>query len=141
MTILAGEFSIMLVLTAPATCDAAAIEAALAPVAASLDLLVAVRPTGEVATAADEGEMLAVSVHGADHPGIVARFAREIAAAGGNIVDLATRVVADPLRPSYVMVLSVVLQGDAGALAERLSAVAAQAGVHCTVSAADAELL
>lgn len=145
MTILAGEFSVMLVLSAPEGCDVAAIEGALAPAAAALDLVVTVRPT--VATPLDpsEGEVLAVSVHGADHPGIVARFAGEIAAAGGNIVDLATRVVAPPdgAGDSYVMVLSVVLAPEVSvdALESRLAAAAAEVGVHCVVTVADGELL
>lgn len=145
MTILAGEFSIMLVLSAPDGCDAKAIEAALAPDAAALDLLVTVRPTLASPLAPEDGETLAVSVHGADHPGIVARIAGEIAAAGGSIVDLATRVVPAPAGggDSYVMVLSVVLAAGASAdgLEQRLRGAAEELGVHCVVTAADGELL
>lgn len=143
MTILAGDFSVMLVLSAPDGCDAAAIEAAVTADAGAHDLLVTVRPSASAADGGDDGEVLAVSVHGADHPGIVARIAGEIAGGGGNIVDLQTRVVPSPDGDSYVMVLTVLLPHALGvdALEQRLQAAARDAGVHCVVSPADAELL
>ncbi len=143
MTILAGDFSVMLVLAAPEGLDAAAIEAAVVAQAGAGDLLVTVRPSAPAAEAAAEGEVLAVSVHGADHPGIVARIAEEIAAVAGNIVDLETRVVPSPGGDSYVMVLTVVLPPAVAAdvLERRLADASAEAAVRCVVSPADAELL
>src|SRR5215210_8202540 len=52
MTILRGQFAMMLVVDAPADVGAADLEAALAGPAAELDLVVAVRPL----PAADEGD-------------------------------------------------------------------------------------
>ncbi len=59
-----------------------------------------------------------VSVHGADRPGIVHRVGAAIAAAGGNITDLSTRLAGD----LYVLVAEVDLPG------RRRAALAASAG-------------
>lgn len=143
MSILHGQFAIMLVLEAPEGVGVPEVERALRPVAERFDLLVAVRPLAEqVADQAGSSEVV-VSVHGADHPGIVARVAAEVAAGGGNVVELATRVVEDPAAPSYVMVLTVALapEADTQAFARRLAAAAAEAGVRCSVAPGDADLL
>ncbi|MCU1489333.1 MAG: amino acid-binding protein [Acidimicrobiaceae bacterium] len=143
MTILGGQFSIMLVLDAPSVADASLLEEALAPASTELDLLIAVRPLVESAHLDAGGEMAVVSVHGADHPGIVSRMAGEVAAAGGNVVDLATRVVGEPEMPGYVMVLTVALAPGSTleSLSERLAQAAAELQVHCAVAPGDGELL
>src|SRR5664280_1031124 len=79
MTILRGHFAMMLIVG----CDrpAAEVEAAVAPVAADLDLVVSVREVSTVPPAAAAGAHYVVMVHGADRPGIVARISRVIASA------------------------------------------------------------
>ncbi len=144
MTILQGWFAVMLVLDAGALEDARLLERALEAPATAFDLTVGVRrlerepvgsPTG--------GEVVAVSVHGADHPGIVAQVAGEIARAGGNVVDLASRRVEGTSGSTYVLLLSVELapQKTLEELRARLTPVAEAAGVVCTVSLAEAEVL
>ena len=147
MTLLRGQFAVMLVLDAPGITESSRIEAALAPVAIELDLVVAVRPLGDEEPGGgagggdEEPVVLAVSVHGADHPGIVARITGEVARAGGNIVDLATRVVDG--GSGYVLLISVELEpGPTGdELAKRLERAAKELGVHCSVAAGDADVL
>ncbi|MFN2608801.1 MAG: glycine cleavage system protein R [Acidimicrobiales bacterium] len=155
MTILRGQFAMMLVVDVPAGVTAPDLEAALAPAAAALDLVVAVRPLRSEQSAAGVpgtpgaphagggASRWTVSVHGADRPGIVHRVAELLAGEGVNIVDLSTRVIGRADRPGYAMVLEVVLPpgADAAALVSRLESVAAELGVDATMHAADADIL
>jgi len=84
MTILRGQFAMMLVVDAPAGVGAGELEAALAGPAADLDLVVTVRPAPEPAEEAEVDASWTVSVYGADHPGIVHGVAALLA-------ELATR--------------------------------------------------
>ena len=79
-----------------------------------------------------------VSVHGADRLGIVAAVTRVVAAAGGNITDLTTRLTG----PLYVLVAEVDLAaGRAEELAEQLAVAAAELGVEMTMRRAESEVL
>jgi glycine cleavage system transcriptional repressor len=54
-----------------------------------------------------------VSVHGADHPGILAAVTRALADANVNVYDLHTRVVGEADgRPLYVMLMEVAPPAD-----------------------------
>ena len=90
MALLHGQFAVMLILEASDSRTGEEIEQSLAEVARNFDLLVAVRPLAEELRSAEFAELVAVAVHGADHPGIVARIAREIASLDGDVIDLAT---------------------------------------------------
>ena len=80
-----------------------------------------------------------VSVHGADHPGIVAAVTRVLADAGANVCDLQTRLA----RDLYVMIIDVAVPPELGleALDASLQAVAAEQGVALTLRPADADVL
>ena len=71
MTILRGQFAMMLIVDAPAGVGAGELQATLAGPAADLDLVVTVRPADEPPEVEPEVESWTVSVYGADHPGIV----------------------------------------------------------------------
>ena len=153
MSILRGQFAVLLVIAVPEGGGADAIEAALAPVADRLGLTIVVRPLppgsgarggGDSASGqsngeagADgpgaDGEVYAFSVHGADRPGIVHRAAEALADAGGNIIDLSTRLVGSDDQPVYVLTLTVGFvpgtDADAAATAVRRSVEAF--GVQC----------
>ena len=60
-----------------------------------------------------------------------------------NIVDLSTRVIGDPDRPVYAMILEVTLpsSADAGALEKRLADLAADLGVECSLHPSEADIL
>ena len=71
MTILRGQFAMMLVVDAPAGVGAGELEATLAGPAADLDLVVTVRAAAEPPEVEAGIESWTVSVYCADHPGIV----------------------------------------------------------------------
>ncbi len=143
MTILSGQFAMVLVVELPDDVEVSTLEAALADPAAALDLGLAVRPIGELVPASPAGSRGVVSVYGADHPGIVHRFVTLLADADVNITDLATRVIGDPDDPVYAMVLEVVLPAGLAmeTLREELAALAAEVGVDATMRTADADVL
>ena len=80
-----------------------------------------------------------VSVHGADHLGIVAAVTRVLADAGANVCDLQTRLA----RELYVMIIDVAVPPEPGleALDARLQAVAAEQGVAITLRPVEADVL
>ena len=146
MTILRGQFAMMLVVDAPAGTTAAELEAALDGPAAALDLVVTVRPAAESPPAprpSEEGGTWTVSVYGGDHPGIVHGVTAVLARRSVNIVDLSTRVVGEPGAPAYAMVLEVSLPdgADPRELERLLDATAAELGVTCRLHPSEADIL
>jgi glycine cleavage system transcriptional repressor len=141
MTILRGHFAMMLVVAVPEGTDPDRLQGDVA--AAVPDLVVTVRALPEDVTAAPAGPRWAVSVYGADHPGIVYRVTRLLADRGANVVDLSTRVIGPADRPVYAMLLEVTLPAgaDAEGLASSLRALGRDLGVECTVHPADADIL
>jgi glycine cleavage system transcriptional repressor len=143
MSILRGHFAMMLVVEAPATETPADLEAALATAAAEVDLVLAVRAIDDDVPESLEGSPWALSVYGADRPGIVHQIARVLAELGVNVVDLTTRVIGDADRPVYAMVLELTLPpaADPDAVRDRLGAVAGGLGVEWRLHQADADVL
>lgn len=143
MSILRGHFAMMLVVAAPEGVDAVTLEKALAGPAAQLDLVVAVRAIDDDVPVSPEGEAWNVAVYGADRPGIVHRVTSVLAEAQVNVVDLTTRVIGDPDRPVYAMVLEVTLPPglDGDALAARLDGLARELGVECSAHPSEADIL
>ena len=125
MTLLRGHFAMTLICagTAPAT----EVEAALSPLVEDA-LTVTVREIEEEAEQPALGDPYLVTVHGADRLGIVARLAGVIAAAGGNITDLTTRLASG----LYVLVAEVDLPAgtDLAALEMTINRVGAELGVE-----------
>jgi glycine cleavage system transcriptional repressor len=142
MAILGGHFSMMLVVCGPADLDASTLEAALAPAAAELHLVTMVRAIDAAVAVPPPGELWTVSVHGADHPGIVHGIAHALADLGVNVVDLATRVVPGDDGPAYVMVLDVTLPDgvDGDAFGASLDEVGARLGVTCKAHESEADI-
>ena len=128
MTLLRGHFAMTLICAGEASTSE--IESALLPlVAESLDVTVR-----ELPVEADQpplGLPYLVTVHGADRLGIVARLAGVIAAAGGNITDLSTRLAGD----LYVLIAEVDLPTavDVEALRTDITGVAAELGVDASM--------
>ena len=77
-----------------------------------------------------------VSVHGADHPGIVAAITRALADAGANVTDLQTRLS----RDLYVMVIDVAVP-EASGVEDRLQEVAREQDVRITLRPVDPDVL
>jgi glycine cleavage system transcriptional repressor len=135
MTRLRGHFAMTLICTGA---EAGAVEEALAPLGADGRLLATVRVVQPETDTPGGGEPYLVSVHGADRLGIVAAVTRVVAAAGGNITDLTTRLTG----PLYLLVAEVeVPPGGADELAARLAVAADELGVDVTLRRAESEIL
>ena len=146
MTNLAGQFAMVLVVEVPEDERAEALEAALVDHTSALGLTVVVRPlpdgpTGEAGVGG--ATSWAVSVYGADRPGIVHRVATLLADHGGNVVDLSTRTVGAAGAPAYVMLLEVTLppDGDGHGLGVALERLAGGLGVEIHLRPDDADIL
>jgi glycine cleavage system transcriptional repressor len=137
MTRLRGHFAMTLVCAGEA--DGDAIRTALAPLADDGTLSVTVHEVPEEHVAALGGTGWVLSVHGGDRPGIVSAVAGVIAAAGGNITDLTTRLAGD----LYVLVAEVELpaEADSDAVGAELREVAQRLGVGATLRPADTDEL
>src|SRR5664280_1086412 len=85
------------------------------------------------------GAHYVVMVHGADRPGIVARISRVIAAHGGNVTDLVTRLAGN----LYVLTVEIDLPSAqaAEALRPELAVAAADLDVVAGLHPADADVL
>ncbi|MGH8891817.1 MAG: glycine cleavage system protein R [Actinomycetes bacterium] len=137
MTILRGHFAMVLV----AAVDAAvpAVEEALAPLAADGTLAVSVREVPKERAPTALGAAYLLSVHGADRPGIVSAVTEQVAAIGGNITDLTTRLTGE----LYVLLAEVDLPDDVDvdALGGRLAAVGGDLGVRVTLRPLEPDVL
>ena len=137
MTILRGHFAMTLVVACDRTAED--VEQALAPAAAELGLLVSVREVPAGAETGAPGAHHLLTLHGADRPWIVARVSGLVAAAGGNVTDLVTRLAG----PLYVLTMELDLPVgvDAEALSAQLAGLARDLGVEASLRPADADLL
>jgi glycine cleavage system transcriptional repressor len=138
-TILRGHFSMVMIVRAGGDVDAAALERALSPVAAEMDLVVAARPVEESPAVPDEATQV-VSVYGADHPGIVFRVTDALAQQGANVTDLTSRVIGSPDEPVYALMLEVSTP-DPGALAVALDALRKDVGVEVSIHPIERDVL
>ena len=143
MAILGGHFSMMLVVSGPPELDAGSLEGALASVAHDLHLVTMVRTIDAAVAAPQPGALWTVSVHGADHPGIVHGVAQALADMKVNVVDLQTRVVPGEGGPAYVMILDVTLPDDVDGerFVADLDTVCDQLGVTCNAYESEADIL
>lgn len=136
MTLLRGHFAWTLIVSGPSPQQ---VRERLAPLAAN-DLVVTVLAVPEDnAATAPSSERYLLSVHGGDRPGIVSAITGVVASAGGNIVDLTTRLSKD----LYVVVAEVVVPNsvDIGELERQLTAAASAVGVGVTLRPEDTDLL
>jgi glycine cleavage system transcriptional repressor len=135
MTLLRGHFAMMLICAGTAT--AAEIKAALAPLTADGSLSVSVREVPEERVEPAVGTSWVLTVHGGDRPGIVSAVVSEVAAAGGNITDLTTRLAGD----LYLLVAEIDLPAaaDTQAVEVAIQEAAARVGVVATMWPAEAD--
>ncbi|WP_433827563.1 glycine cleavage system protein R [Actinoplanes sp. CA-015351] len=131
MTRLRGHFAMTLICNGPTVEEAEA-------VLQTVGLLATVRKIAPESDKAGTGDPYILSVHGVDRLGIVAAVTRVVAAAGGNITDLTTRLTG----PLYVLVAEVDLPpGAADQLAEQLAVAGSELGVDVTLRRAESEIL
>lgn len=131
MTLLRGHFAMMIV------CSGSLDEVRTAVEPLRGDLVITVRAMGPEHEHAAIGPSYLLSVHGADRPGIVAAVTRMVAAVGGTITDLATRLSGE----LYVLTAEVELPltADLQTLERALEITAEELGVGVTLSPAESD--
>ena len=144
MAILRGHFAVMLVLAAPTEVDERALRDDLERLRASVPLetvsLTEVPALDPDAAPASH----AISVYGADHPGIVHGVAEALAGGNVNVVGMSTRVLGeDGGEPIYVILLEVTLPPslDEAGLERLLADVGEKQGVDVSVRPLDGDVL
>ena len=135
MTMLRGVFAMILLITVPQGSENS-LRTALVGVTAMEGLTVHLDPypeDDEGLGRTTEGEAYSLSVHGADHPGIVSAVTGLLAKEGLNVVDLSTRVIQGQV-PVYVMTIDLVTPAsvDAHDLNTRLQRLASE--IDCAIS-------
>jgi glycine cleavage system transcriptional repressor len=142
MGILRGFFAMTLVVTAPDGVDEDALAADVRDVGEQLRLdTVTLRAVPDrPQPGALEVPTHVVSVHGADHPGILLAVTSALAGAGVNVCDLRTRLTDDGV---WVMVVHVACpeQADVGAIEAALRVVGEREGVGVTLHAAEPDVM
>lgn len=143
MAILHGQFAIMLIVEAPSLLSLEQLEESFREVQEKLDLLIVLRRLPKQSAAKPSDDAVAVSIHGADRPGIVSMIATRVAELGGNIIDLTTHRIEEHGEASYVLLLSIETSPTCTEeiLSHELNVVAQQLGVACVVHAGGNELL
>lgn len=138
MSLLRGTFAWTLVVSFGAA-TRAELDLTLDPLR-SPELAVTVFPVAATSSPvpADTGKFQ-LTVHGADHSGIVSAVTRVVADHGGNITDLSTRLGG----ALYVVIAEFDLPvgRDAGVLAAELARVATTVGVTAHLAPADSDVL
>lgn len=137
MTLLRGHFAMTLVCAGEAS--GSEVEAALAPLAAGGTLTVTVREVPAEQASATAGSSWVLTVHGGDRPGIVSAIVGEVAAVGGNITDLTTRLAGE----LYLLVAEIDLpsETDVESVDAAIRAAADALGVGATLRPAEADEL
>jgi glycine cleavage system transcriptional repressor len=138
MTLLRGHFAMLLLVQTDAS--VADVEAELAGLGADGRLSVDVRPVPDAATpTVPMAATHVLSVHGADRPGIVGGLTGVVAAAGGNVTDLTTRLAGG----LYVLLAEVRLgpSCDVAVLEQQLRDEAERLGVDVSLRLLDTDEL
>ncbi|MGQ0678745.1 MAG: glycine cleavage system protein R [Actinomycetota bacterium] len=139
MTILGGQFAMIMLVEAPDSLDAQQLQMALEPAAKQAGLSIYVQKASGKPSSAPARPYV-ISLYGADHPGIVYRFASQLAQSRINITDLVSRINRDHL---YMVVLDVDLPADIDAqeLEKQLEVTASSAGVDLSFRQAETDSL
>jgi glycine cleavage system transcriptional repressor len=137
MTLLRGHFAMMLICAGPPAPPE--VEKALEPLTADGSLQVTAREVPPEQDPGAAGAPYVLTVHGGDRPGIVSAVTRELAAAGGNITDLTTRLTGS----LYALVAEVELPADVDvdALTGRLASTGETLGVGVTLRPQETDVL
>jgi glycine cleavage system transcriptional repressor len=115
MTLLRGEFAMMLIVRLPRRLGLRGLEGRFQQIQKKLGLVLLINPLSAKEARRNRkpgGRSHILSVYGSDHPGIVYRVSRLLASRRINITDINTRVVGPPKKPIYVMILEVDIPRD-----------------------------
>lgn len=146
MSILAGEFAVILIAKVENEDRLEAVETQVREATAALGLTISFRrlSPAESVRKGSRGRPYTISVYGADRPGILARVTRLLAEAGVNVTDLDTHLAAGGAGAGiYTMLLEVdVPPGvDEKALEADLKRVGDELSVDVSMNTVDADVL
>jgi glycine cleavage system transcriptional repressor len=131
MAVLQGHASMMLVVDCPPSVGPEALHASLTERTKDLGHEVWVRPLCPAGGPVDPEDMWQVSVHGANHPGVVFEVTRLLADAGINVVDLQSRQAGS--AASLTMRVDVPVGIDGEEVSHRLDRLGEQLGLACSM--------
>lgn len=132
MMLLHGQFSMVIVLDAPNVSNGMVIEEALSPLLEEYALELLVRPISDSAETGEVQDLIAISIHGADHPGTISRITKAIADSGGNVVDLVGHVILEGSDvPSHLEITTAIEPGAVHKLRAALDQLAAELAMQC----------
>lgn len=140
MTLLRGNFSIMLVLTADEQSSAGSLEKALNTACEPFGMTLSVLPVDDTPTTSAPSHIL--TVYGADRPGILLSVSEALATRDVNITDLNSRLVGVD-NPVYAVMLELALPPGLGSdeLDAHLRDVSVGAGVEVSLRTLDSDIL
>ena len=142
MTALRGRFAMMLIVRLPENCSLGELKAALAELEQRTGLTVQSQAISEEEAASEPLEPdHVITVHGADHVGIVHAVAEALAAHNISIVDVSTQTRASDEGDVYMMVLEANAGDQGRAMQPALAAVAERIGVDIDIHELDDSVL
>jgi glycine cleavage system transcriptional repressor len=142
MAALRGRFTMMLIVRLPEQGGLGGLKGALADLEQRSGLTIQSQPISDDEARTESADPdCVVTVHGADRMGIVHAVTEVVAANGGSVVDLSTRVHGSGEEAVYMMALEVHTGGHGDALRDALQAVASRMGVDIAVHDIDEAVL
>jgi glycine cleavage system transcriptional repressor len=142
MSILRGHFAVMLVIRLPKGSAGEELQARLSAVRDELGLeAVAVNPIDDLAATAARPSH-AITVYGADRPGIVHGVSAALTEHGVNITGLETRLTGPADSPLYLMIIEAAIgEASEATFSEALRTVAEESEVEVSVRPIEADVL
>jgi glycine cleavage system transcriptional repressor len=145
MTLLRGEFAILLIARRPAELSTAALSSELKELEQRSGLQITLKELSEQESApqAPTGRPYVLHVYGTDRQGILYRISTLLAERQINITDVNTRVLTESQPPVWVMMVEIELPAarEEAELRAALAAAAAELGVDISLRAVDEEAL
>ena len=142
MAALRGRFTMMLIVRLPEQAGLGGLKGALAELEQRTGLTIQSQPVSDEEAGAESADPdCVVTVHGADRMGIVHAVTEVVAASGGSVVDLSTRMHGSGEQSVYMMALEVHTGGRCQALRDALGPVASRLGVDIAVHDIDEAVL
>jgi glycine cleavage system transcriptional repressor len=140
MTLLRGNFSMMLVIACPDDLSAERASEGLRPACDEMGLVFSVLDVDDRASVPEPTHVL--TVYGADRPGILYRTCELLAGRAVNITDLNSRLVGDE-QPVYAVILELEIPAatDTAGLEAELRSAAADIGVDVILAEREADVL
>lgn len=140
MSILHGQFAMMLIVSVPDGSDLEAITEGLGQAGRELDLDgVTVSPVAGLDRG--DGPTHVLTVYGADRPGIVHDVAALLAGHGVNITDLRTKRTGGSESPLYTMMVEISIPSPDPGLADALTGFAGEKRVEAHLAELETEVL